>query len=266
MIKIIQSEINHKAESMSIKLNCDMGESFGIYSMGLDEQIMPYIDMANLACGFHASDPVTMHQSIKSAVAHGVEIGVHPSYPDLVGFGRRDMTCSSEEIVSFVLYQLGALEALCQSYGTRVSYLKPHGALYNAMMQDEEIFRSIAKAVSKYDTSIKLMILSSSKNKHYQNLAKKYDIELLYEIFADRAYTDKGFLVSREEKGAVITDRKQVIKRMKQLLKKGIIKSINGKKLKLQADTLCVHGDNQSALDLIEALAKLRDDHTDKLR
>jgi UPF0271 protein len=110
------------------------------------------------------------------------------------------------------------------------------------------------------------MILSSSKNKHYQNLAKKYDIELLYEIFADRAYTDKGFLVSREEKGAVITDRKQVIKRMKQLLKKGIIRSINGKKLKLQADTLCVHGDNQSALDLIEALAKLRDDHTDKLR
>ena len=245
---------------MNIKLNCDMGESFGIYTMGLDAQIMPHIDMANLACGFHASDPVTMHRSIKSAVAHGVEIGVHPSYPDLVGFGRRNMLCSSEEIVSFVLYQLGALQALCQSYGTKVSYLKPHGALYNAMMEDEQIFRAIAKAIAKYDISIKLMILSSSKNRYYKTLAKKYGISLLYELFADRAYTDKGFLVSRQEKGAVITDSKQVLKRMKRLLTKGSIKSINGKKLKLKADTLCVHGDNESALELIEALAKLRDD------
>ncbi len=237
-----------------------MGESFGIYTMGLDAQIMPHIDMANLACGFHASDPVTMHRSIKSAVAHGVEIGVHPSYPDLVGFGRRNMLCSSEEIVSFVLYQLGALQALCQSYGTKVSYLKPHGALYNAMMEDEQIFRAIAKAIAKYDISIKLMILSSSKNRYYKTLAKKYGISLLYELFADRAYTDKGFLVSRQEKGAVITDSKQVLKRMKRLLTKGSIKSINGKKLKLKADTLCVHGDNESALELIEALAKLRDD------
>jgi len=244
---------------MKIKLNCDMGESFGIYSMGLDKQIMPHIDMANLACGFHASDPVTMHRSIKSAVDYGVEIGAHPSYPDLVGFGRRDMVCSPEEIVSFVLYQLGALEAICQSYGTKVSYLKPHGALYNAMMQDEEIFCSIAKAISKYDTSIKLMILSSSKNKYYQSLAKKYNIKLLYELFADRAYTDEGFLVSRQEEGAVITKSTKVLKRIKRLLTKGSIKSIHGKKLKLQADTLCVHGDNQSALELIEAVAKLRD-------
>jgi len=250
---------------MNIKLNCDMGESFGIYTMGLDEQIMSFIDMANLACGFHASDPVTMHLSIKSAVANGVEIGAHPSYPDLVGFGRREMNCSSEEIVSFVLYQLGALEALCQSYGTRVTYLKPHGALYNAMMQDEEIFKSIAKAVSKYDPSIKLMVLSSSKNAYYEALAQRYDIELLYELFADRAYTDEGFLVSRQERGAVLTDSHQVIKRMKRLLTKGSIKSIHGKKLKLKADTLCVHGDNQSALELIKALAKLRNDHTNKL-
>jgi len=250
---------------MNIKLNCDMGESFGIYTMGLDEQIMPFIDMANLACGFHASDPVTMHRSIKSAVANGVEIGAHPSYPDLIGFGRREMRCSSEEIVSFVLYQLGALEALCQSYGTKITYLKPHGALYNTMMQDEEIFKSIAKAVSKYDPSIKLMVLSSNKNSYYEALAQKYDIDLLYELFADRAYTDEGFLVSRQESGALLTDSQQVIKRMKRLLTKGSIKSINGKKLKLKADTLCVHGDNQSALELIKALAKLRDDYTDKL-
>ncbi len=250
---------------MNIKLNCDMGESFGIYTMGFDEQIMPYIDMANLACGFHASDPVTMHRSIKSAVAHGVEIGVHPSYPDLVGFGRRNMACSNEEIVSLILYQLGALEALCQSYGTKVSYLKPHGALYNSMMQDEEIFKSIAKAISKYDVSIKLMILSSSKNIYYETLAKKYGITLLFELFADRAYTDEGFLLARQKKGAVITDTKRVFKQVKRLLTKGNIKSISGKKLKLKADTLCVHGDNQSALELIKALARLRDDSTYKL-
>ena len=118
-----------------IDLNCDMGESFGIYKMGFDEEIMPFIDMANLACGFHASDPVTMHKSIKNAKEQGVEIGCHPSYPDLVGFGRREMSCSEEEIVSFILYQLGALDALCQSYGQKVTYLKPHGALKHFMLE-----------------------------------------------------------------------------------------------------------------------------------
>ena len=164
---------------MNIKLNCDMGESFGIYSIGLDKEVMPYIEMANLACGFHASDPVTMHKSIKNAKEYGVEIGSHPAYPDLVGFGRREMNCSQEEVVSFIIYQLGALDALCKSYDTKVTYVKPHGALYNSMMKNETVFKAIAKAISKYDHSIKLMILSSSKNTHYQELAQKYKIELL---------------------------------------------------------------------------------------
>lgn len=121
---------------MHIKLNCDMGESFGIYSFGLDKEVMPYIDMANLACGFHASDPVTMHKSINNAKEHGVEIGCHPAYPDLIGFGRREISCSQEEIVSFILYQLGALDALCKSYDVKVTYVKPHGALYNGMVNN----------------------------------------------------------------------------------------------------------------------------------
>lgn len=245
---------------MNIKLNCDMGEGFGAYSMGLDEKIMPYIQMANLACGFHASDPVTMHKSIKLCKEHNIEIGCHPSYPDLVGFGRRDMSCSSEEIVSFVLYQLGALSALCKSYDVSLTYLKPHGALYNAMMKDENIFRAIAKAIAKFDCNLKLMILSTSKNEHYAQVAKKYNIELLYEVFADRTYTDEGFLVPRTQTNAVIEEKEEVIKRVKQLIKKGTFKSINGKRLKLKADALCVHGDNKSALKLIKSLHKLKND------
>ena len=235
-----------------------MGESFGIYKLGLDEEIMPYIDMANLACGFHASDPVTMHQSVKNAKEHGVEIGCHPAYPDLVGFGRREMVCSQEEVVSFVLYQLGALDALCRSYETQVSYVKPHGALYNAMMRDEAIFKGIAKAISKYDNRIKLMILSSSKNNDYKKLAQKYKIELLYEVFVDRAYSDEGFLLSRANKGAVISEEIEVISRAKLLFEKNIIKTINKKELKLKADTICVHGDNKSALTLVKSLNKLK--------
>lgn len=245
---------------MNIKLNCDMGEGFGAYSMGLDEKIMPYIQMANLACGFHASDPVTMHKSIKLCKEHNIQIGCHPSYPDLVGFGRRDMTCTPEEIVSFVLYQLGALSALCKSYDVEVKYVKPHGALYNAMMRDENIFRSIAKAIAKFDTQLKLMVLSSSKNDDYATIAQKYNISLLYEVFADRGYTDEGFLVPRSEKNAVITEKEEVLQRAKQLMKKGSLKSINGKKLKLKVDALCVHGDNKSALKLIKSLHKLQND------
>jgi UPF0271 protein len=245
---------------MHIKLNCDMGEGFGAYSMGYDEKIMPYIQMANLACGFHAADPVTMHKSIRLCKEYKVEIGCHPSYPDLVGFGRRHMDCSMEEIASFILYQLGALSALCKSYGVEVTYVKPHGALYNTMMQNETVFRTITKAISKFDTNLKLMILSSPKNKHYAKVAKKYKIELLYEVFADRGYTKEGFLVPRGQKNALLTKKKKVIKRTKLLMKKGVIKSVDGHKLKLQIDALCVHGDNKSALRLIKSLHKLQND------
>ena len=244
-------------DSNYIKLNCDMGESFGIYQMGFDELIMPYIDMANLACGFHASDPVTMHKSIKLAKKHSVEIGAHPSYPDLVGFGRREMRCTTEEIVSFILYQLGALDALCRSYGVEVSYTKPHGALYNSMMRDIEVFRAIAKAISKYNKSIKLMILSSNQNEYYAKVANRYGVTLLYEIFADRGYDSSGLLVPRDKKGAVLT-HSEVLKRGELLFSKGIIETIDKKELKLKADSLCVHGDNKEALEMIKALFEMR--------
>lgn len=237
-----------------------MGESFGIYKLGLDEQIMPYVDMVNLACGFHASDPVTMHQSIKNAKAHNLEIGAHPSYPDLAGFGRREMKCSEEEIVSFIIYQCGALDALCKSYNMKVTYLKPHGALYNTMMKDREVFKAVCKAVSKYDQTIKLMILSNQDNETFARTASKYGITLLYEIFADRSYNDDGSLVDRSNPKAVLSSELEVIERAKLLRDRGVIKTINNKELKLQADTLCVHGDNESALKLIIALKNIKNE------
>ncbi len=239
-----------------IQLNCDMGEGFGIYTLGLDEQIMPHIDMANLACGFHASDPLTMHQSISLAKKHNVTIGCHPAYPDLVGFGRREMSCSSEEIVAFVIYQLGALDGLCRSRGMEVSYLKPHGALYNMMMKDDTVFKAIAKAISLYDKEIKLMILSTLENARYEIMAQHYRIKLLYEVFADRSYDDEGRLVPRSQEGAVL-NHDQAIKRAKLLLDRGVIETISGKERKLQADTLCVHGDNQEAVEMVKALHAL---------
>ena len=231
-----------------------MGESRVGHKIGMDEEIMPYIDMANLACGFHASEPVTMHRSIKLAKTYDVTIGAHPSYPDLEGFGRREMDCSIEEIVSLVLYQCGALDGICRSYGEKVSYVKPHGALYNTMMKDREVFKAICKAVSKYDTNIKLMILSTTQNHIFEKLAQKYNITLLYEVFADRAYTDEGLLVSRSEPNAMLQTSEEIRQRAQLLLEKGSLKTVNGNLIELQADTICVHGDTQEALEHIKIL------------
>lgn len=245
-----------QGNDMRIKLNCDMGESFGIWKMGLDEQIMPYIDLANLACGFHASDAVTMNKSVVLAKKHDVIIGAHPAYQDLVGFGRRTMLCSLEEIKSIVLYQLGALSAFCKAHGTAVAYVKPHGALYNDMMRDENIFKAVLNAISSFDKNIKLMVLSSSKNEAYEYTAKLYSINLIYEVFADRNYNDDGSLVSRMNENAVIHDELEVVSRIVNLKEKGFLHSINGQKLFLKTDTICVHGDNEKALDFIKLLRK----------
>ena len=240
-----------------IRLNCDMGESFGVWKMGYDEQIMPYVSLANLACGFHASDSLTMNRSVKLAKDYNVTIGAHPSYQDLVGFGRRSILCSLEEIKSIILYQLGALNAFCRAHGTAVSYVKPHGALYNDMMKDENIYKAILSAISSFDKNIRLMILSKPDTQAYEYTAKIYGINLLYEVFADRNYNDDGSLVSRILPNAVIDDELEVMQRISLLKDNGFIKSINGKKLYLKADTICVHGDGNNALSFIKALNKV---------
>lgn len=241
---------------MNLRLNCDMGESFGIWKMGYDEELMPLISMANLACGFHAGDVLTINKSVALAKKYNVTIGAHPSYQDLVGFGRRSMLYSLEEIKSIVLYQIGALNSFCKIYGTNISYVKPHGALYNDMMKDENIFKAILNAISSYDKNIRLMILSGGRNEEYEYIAKKYSINLLYEVFADRNYNDDGSLVSRVEKNAVIFDELEVVARMINLKEKGFISSINKQKIFLKADTICVHGDNKKAVEFVKLLKK----------
>ncbi len=241
---------------MAIRLNCDMGESFGIWKMGNDEEIMPYIDMANLACGFHASDAVTMSRSVILAKNYTVTIAAHPSYHDLLGFGRRTMLCSLEEIKSIVLYQLGALNAFCRANGTAISYVKPHGALYNDMMRDENIFKAVLNAVSSFNKNIRVMVLSGPKNEEYDYTAKLYDINLLFEVFADRNYNDDGSLVSRMEENAVIHEELDVITRVKNLKEKSLVTSVNGQKLFLKCDSICVHGDNEKALEFVKLVRK----------
>jgi len=229
-----------------IKLNCDMGESYGAWKMGLDEEIMPLIDMSNIACGFHASDPITMDKTVKLAMQNSIAIGAHPGYPDLVGFGRRDLKCESEEIEKLVIYQIGALQAICKSNKTKIDYVKPQ--------TDIEVFKSIVNAISKYDKNLKLMILSSSKNIMHEELAKNLGVGLLFEVFADRSYMDDGSLMPRSMPNAVLSSSDEVVERLDFLIKNGAIKSHKDKILKLKVDCLCVHGDNVHALEIVKTM------------
>ncbi len=236
-----------------IRLNCDLGEGFGVYSLGDEELIMPYIQMANIACGFHAGDPLGLQKTINLALKYNVTMGAHPSYPDLVGFGRRSLKCEPEEIEAFVIYQIAALQGLVNAQNGYLDYVKPHGALYNDMMKDESIFQAILKATYKF-RNLKLMILSTCKNAQFQNMADKFGVKLIYEVFADRAYTSEGFLVPRTQKGSVLHNKNEVIARLKQLQNKGSLQSIDGKEIFLQADSLCVHDDNPEAIELVKSL------------
>lgn len=242
-----------------IALNCDLGESFGAWKMGNDEEVMPLLDMANVACGFHASDPLTMDATVKNARACGVRLGAHPGYPDLLGFGRRTFACTSQEIYSFVLYQYGALQAIAHSHGKRVEYIKPHGAMYNEMMQEERVFCAVLNAVAALQAEVDLMVLASPKVERYEELARQKGVKLIHEVFADRAYDDEGYLVSRSKEGAVIHEPNEIKARLTRLLHKDELVSINGKVLSIKADSMCVHGDNKEALDIVRSLREVLD-------
>lgn len=243
-----------------MKLNCDLGESFGTWKMGMDEQVMPHIHMANIACGFHASDPVIMEKTLKLAVENNAEVGAHPGYPDLMGFGRRSMKCSTEEIRGLVLYQISALSGMAKVSGTQVSYVKPHGALYNDMMRDESLMKLIMETIAEYDQSLKLVIQATGKNDFYRDLAEKTGVNLLFEAFADRGYDDQGLLLPRSEVGAVFHDKDSILSRVRQLLLEGSVTSVTGQKIALQPDTLCVHGDNEQSVQLVAEIRKAVDE------
>lgn len=248
-----------------MKLNCDLGESFGNWQMGLDSQVMPFIDMANIACGFHAGDPLIMRQTVRLAKQHNVSIGAHPSYQDLQGFGRRSIEYSKDELINLLQYQIGALQAICQAEGCQVDYVKPHGALYNDMMANEEIFQQVCQAVSEINQGqkqqIKLMIQALPEhNSHYRvliGIAKQYQLNLLFEAFADRHYQANGLLVPRSEKNAVIEDVEIIKLRITHLLSQGELLAVDGSPLKIPVDTLCVHGDNEKAVNITQMLQQL---------
>jgi UPF0271 protein len=244
-----------------MKLNCDLGESFGNWKMGNDEEIMPYIDMANIACGFHASDPFVMAKTVQLAKEHNVSIGAHPGYPDLQGFGRRAMSFSSEEICNLVLYQVGALQSICKANGVQVDYVKPHGALYNTMMVDENVRSGVLKALSLLSDNVSetlpLMVLANSNAGDIKQHALKYSVPVLFEAFADRAYTDEGSLVPRGQLGAVLESDADIEQHVKGLVERQEVVSINKKSISIAADTICVHGDNSHALESVKKIRQL---------
>lgn len=230
-----------------IDLNCDMGESFGAYTIGNDREIVKYVSSANIACGFHAADPVVMHRTVDAAQAAGVHIGAHPGFPDLMGFGRRKLEVSHAEAADYVLYQTGALAA----FAGKLSHVKLHGALYNMASKDLAMSLSICKALKKFDSELVLLALSGSA---MIEAAKQTGMRYASEVFADRAYQDDGSLVPRQCEGAVIHDSALAVERVIGMVKNQTVESINGKLIPIQADSVCVHGDNAEALEFVRLL------------
>lgn len=237
-----------------MKLNCDMGEAFGAWPMGLDEQIMPYIDQANIACGFHASDPLTMSKTVALAKQHGVTIGAHPGYPDLVGFGRRNMDIASTELKALIQYQVGALQGICRAQGVEVVYVKPHGALYNTMMKDFSVLETVMQAVSELDSSLILMVMAIPEVEEVKVLAQKYGLQLWFEAFSDRLYSDSGRLTPRSQPLSVHQSFDLIEAQVLQLSQFGTLTTESGTSLAVEANTICVHGDGAHAVDAVKRI------------
>jgi UPF0271 protein len=229
---------------MAIDLNCDMGESFGAWTMGEDEKVMPHITSANIACGFHAGDALTMRASVQLARRHGVAIGAHVSLPDLQGFGRREMKITPEEAHGFVAYQVGALAAIARAEGAELSHVKPHGALYHMVARSPALAEAVARAVRDVDASLVLFGLSGGA---LIGAGEGLGLAVANEVFADRAYRMDGSLVPRGEKGAVIDDAGTAAGQVAMLATEGRVKAVDGSFVTLTADTVCVHGDRPGA-------------------
>lgn len=238
---------------MRVDINSDLGESFGNYKIGNDAEVMKYISSANIACGFHAGDPVVIERTIKLALENNVAIGAHPAYPDLQGFGRREMNLSAEEIKSFVFYQVSALKGMTEALGGKLQHVKAHGAMYNQASNNYEMAKAIAQAIHLIDPEIIFMGLANSV---MIEAANEIGLQTASEVFADRAYTQQGMLVSRSLAGAVIHDSKYCNERVLQMLKNGTVQDIEGNTIAIKADSICIHGDNPTAIELAKSLNK----------
>jgi len=237
-----------------IDLNSDVGESFGNYKLGMDEDIIPLISSANIACGFHAGDPSVMRRCIAIARESGVAIGAHPGYPDLIGFGRRSMDVSLEEIRDYVTYQVGAIQAFAVAQDMKLQHVKPHGALYTMAVQNPEIWDAVAEAIAELDKRLILFVLAGSNRSDLDAIGAKHGIRIGFEFFGDRAYNRDGSLVSRKEPGAVVHDHGMVAEKALKMVQDGKVVCRDGSEIDMAADTICVHGDNPSALALVKSI------------
>jgi UPF0271 protein len=243
------SSLRRTATAKKIDFNCDLGESFGTYKLGFDEQLMPYITSANIACGFHAGDPMWMKHTVSLAEKAGVGIGAHPSLPDLIGFGRREMKVTPDEVKNYVTYQIGALQAFTRS--KRLQHIKPHGALYNMGAANEAIARAVAEAVHEIDKKLILVGLAGSV---WLKVGRELGLRVASEVFADRALNPDGSLVSRDKPGAVIKDPQKVVAASLKMVTEGKATAINGQEISIRADTICLHGDTPGAVELARLL------------
>ena len=230
---------------LRVDLNADVGESFGRYTLGLDSQILPVISSANIACGFHAADPVVMEQTVRLAAEAGIAVGAHPGFPDLMGFGRRNIAVSEKEARAYVLYQLGALDAFLRPVGLRMQHVKPHGALYNMAAVDHKLAKAICEAVRDFDPALIILGLSGSE---MIKAAEETGLKAVSEVFADRAYEEDGTLVSRRKPGSMITDENEAIRRVIRMVTEGKVESVTGRDIPIRAESICVHGDGEKAV------------------
>lgn len=236
----------------SIDLNCDLGESFGAYTIGMDAEILPYVTSANIACGFHAGDPSVMQKSVLLCKKYGVQVGAHPGLPDLQGFGRRKMAISPAEAEADVMYQIGALKAFCDAAGVPLHHVKPHGALYNMAAKDPALAAAICRAVQAAAPGAVLLALSGSE---MVKAAHAIGLPVASEVFADRGYKPDGTLVPRGTPGAMIEDEDTAIARVLQMAKQGTVQADDGSIVALQADSVCVHGDGPKALAFVQKIS-----------
>ena len=234
-----------------VDLNSDLGESFGAYKMGCDELVIPLVTSANVACGYHASDPVVMSKTIAMAKEAGIQVGAHPGFPDLMGFGRRQMAVSPDEAYAYTLYQLGALDAFCRANGVKLQHVKPHGAMYNQAGKDYTLAKAICEAIAAYDKELIVLALSGGE---LVRAAKDTGLRVAKEVFADRAYEEDGSLVNRKKPGAMITDEDEAVARVVRMVKEQKVTAITGKDIDIQADSICVHGDGPKALAFVEKI------------
>ncbi|MDR1482370.1 MAG: LamB/YcsF family protein [Synergistaceae bacterium] len=234
-----------------IDLNSDLGESFGAWTMGMDAEVMTHISSSNVACGWHAGDAEVMVKTVRAAKAKGIAVGAHPGYPDLLGFGRRDMACTADEIYAYTLYQIGALKSICESEGLRLQHVKPHGAMYNQAAKDQKLAGAIVKAVRDAGGEIILLGLADSA---FEKACAELGAPFAPEAFADRGYMPDGSLVPRSQPGAFIHDPDEAAARMVRLVKEGVIKTPDGQTLKLKARSICMHGDSPEAVKMAKTV------------